>query len=65
MSLCLFGLAAAPGWWWTGVGAVAMILMFVFASVPMMDERSLARRPGYADYARRTSALVPWLPRRA
>lgn len=64
VSLFLFGLAAAPGWWWTGVGAVAMILMFVFASVPMMDERSMARRPGYADYARRTSALVPWPPRR-
>ena len=63
VSMFLFGLAAAPAWWWTGIGAVAMILMFVFASIPMMDERSLARRPGYAEYARRTSALIPWPPR--
>jgi steroid 5-alpha reductase family enzyme len=63
VSLWLFALAAAPGFWWTGVGALAMVLMFVFASVPMLDERSTARRPGFASYAARTSALVPWPPR--
>ncbi len=63
IALFLFGLAAAPSWWWTGIGALAMILMFVFASIPMMDGRSRARRPGYAEYARRTSSLVPWPPR--
>jgi steroid 5-alpha reductase family enzyme len=63
VSLWLFGLSAAPGWWWTGVGVLAMIGMFVSASVPMLDERSRERRPGFAAYAARTRAIVPW-PRR-
>lgn len=62
--LFLFGLAADPSYWWTVVGAVAMVLMFVFASVPMIDRRSLARRPGYAEHMAKVSAIVPWLPRR-
>ncbi len=63
VSLWLFALAAAPASWWTGIGAVAMIAMFVFASIPMMERRSQERRPGYAAYAARTSALVPWPPK--
>lgn len=59
LALFLFGLAADPGWWWTGVGFVAMLAMFVFASIPMLDERSLERRPGYADHMERVPALVP------
>ena len=63
VSLWLFALSASPGAWWTGIGALAMVLMFRFASIPMLDERSAARRPGFAEYAARTPALVPW-PRR-
>jgi steroid 5-alpha reductase family enzyme len=61
--LWLFALAADPAWWWSGVGALAITLMFVFASVPMLDRRSLARRPGYAEVCRRVPALVPRRPR--
>lgn len=42
--LLLFGLAADPGYWWTGVGALSITLLFVFISVPMMDKRMLERR---------------------
>ncbi|HKT01120.1 MAG TPA: DUF1295 domain-containing protein [Rugosimonospora sp.] len=62
--LWLFGLAANPGWWWSVAGPLAMVALFVFASVPMMDRRSLARRPAYADYMAAVPALLP-LPRRA
>jgi len=61
--LWLFALAAAPGWWWTVVGPVAMVLLFAFVSVPMMDRRSLARRPAYAEHLSRTPALLPRLRR--
>ena len=61
LGLYLFGLAADPGWWWTGVGFVAMLAMFVFASIPMLDDRSLERRPGYAGHMERVPALVPGL----
>ena len=59
--LWLFGLAAAPSWWWTVAGPILMVLLFAFVSVPMMDRRSLARRPAYAEHMRRVPALLPRL----
>jgi len=64
-SVWLFGLAADPAWWWTVIGPVAMVLMFVTASIPLLDERSRQRRPAFDAYARRTSMLIPWPPRPA
>lgn len=57
--LWLFGLASAPAWWWTVIGPAAMVILFVFASVPMMDKRLLDRRPQYAAYLREVPALLP------
>jgi len=63
--LMLFGLAAAPQqWWWILPGALAMTAMFCFASIPLMDQRSVARRPEYAEHMRRVPALLPRPPRR-
>lgn len=63
--LWLFGVAADPSQaLWTLVGPGAMTALFVFASVPMLDKRSLARRPAYAEHMKRVSALVPWFPRK-
>ena len=59
----LFGLAAAPAFWWTVVGPLVMTALFVLISIPMIDRRSLVRRPAFADYSRRVSSLVPWLPK--
>lgn len=42
--LYLFCLAAAPGAWWTVIGPLAMTVMFLTVSVPMMDRRLAARR---------------------
>lgn len=62
--LMLFGLACAPQqWWWIAPGAVAMSAMFWFASIPLMDRRSVERRPAYAEYMREVPALVPLPPR--
>jgi steroid 5-alpha reductase family enzyme len=57
--LWLFALAADPSWWWTIAGPVVMVLLFETASIPMMEERSLQRRPEYADYQRRVPRLLP------
>ncbi len=63
--LMLFGLSAAPAQWlWVMPGALTMTAMFLFASLPLMDTRSLQRRPGYADYMKRVSGLLPLPPRR-
>jgi steroid 5-alpha reductase family enzyme len=61
--LWLFALAASPGWWWTGIGAAAITVMFVFVSVPMMEKRALATRAGYAEYQAMTPPLLPRLRR--
>jgi steroid 5-alpha reductase family enzyme len=61
--LFLFGYAANPRFWWTIIGPIAMTAMFHFASIPMLDRRSLERRPGYEEYMRRVNAVIPWLPR--
>lgn len=51
-----------PAGYWV-VPCVAMAAFFRWATLPMMDERSLQRRPRYADVMATTSALVP-CPRR-
>jgi len=66
VALALFGIAGSPGdWWWLGLGAVAMIAMFQGASIPMMEERSLKRRPAYQDVIDRVPRLIPRPPRRS
>lgn len=62
--LWLFSLAANPDWWWTVVGPLAITLMFRFISLPMIETRMRERRPGYEEFARRSSLVLPW-PRRA
>lgn len=62
--LMLFGLAAHPqGWMWIIAGAVAMWAMFIFISIPLMDDRSLERRPEYAKYMEKTAAFILWPPK--
>ena len=65
VSLALFGIAAAPSdAWWLGLGALGMLGMFLGGSIPMMEARSLQRRPGYQDVIDRVSRFVLWPPRR-
>jgi steroid 5-alpha reductase family enzyme len=66
LSLALFGVAASPGdAWWLFVGVVAMLAMFLGASIPMMERRSLERRPDYQDVIDRVPRFVPRPPRQA
>jgi steroid 5-alpha reductase family enzyme len=64
LAVALFGIAAAPAdAWWLVIGAVAILAMFLGASIPMMETRSLARRPAYRDVVDRVSRFVPWPPK--
>lgn len=58
--LYLFALAANPAWWWTGIGALAIHLLFVFVSIPMMDARLAQRHPEQAAQLHGLPALLPW-----
>lgn len=59
--LYLLGLGAGLQWWWTGIGAVAITVMFVFASIPLMEERMMMTRADYPQYKSRTPMLIPFI----
>jgi steroid 5-alpha reductase family enzyme len=61
--LWLFALAANPDWWWTVAGPLAITLLFVFVSLPLIDKRHLRKRPAYCEHMEKVSGIVP-LPRR-
>ncbi len=64
-ALALFGVAASPAdAWWLFTGALAMLAMFLGASIPMMEKRSLERRPDYQRVIDRVSRFVPIPPQR-
>jgi steroid 5-alpha reductase family enzyme len=66
VSLALFGVAVSPlDAWWLCLGALGMLGMLLGGSIPMMETRSLERRPSYQDVIDRVSRFVPRPPRRA
>lgn len=58
--------AATPAARWTAFAPALMTFLLLRVSGVALLERSIGeRRPEYADYVARTSAFVPWFPRRA
>ena len=54
-----FSLSQSLDNFWLIIFPLSMFAMFIFASIPMMDNRSLERRPDYEDYMKKTPALIP------
>ena len=47
---------------YTGIGAVSMVLLFIFASIPMKEKRMMERRPDtFKNYKSRVPLLLPKL----
>jgi steroid 5-alpha reductase family enzyme len=64
VALALFGVAVSPSdAWWLCLGALGMLGMFLGGSIPMMETRSLERRPSYQDVIDRVPRFVPRPPR--
>ncbi len=60
-----FLIAAATGAWWTVISPLVMSLLLLRVSGVTLLEKDIGqRRPGYAEYARRTNAFFPG-PRRS
>ncbi len=55
-------MGAAPGIWVTVLAPLAMTAMFLFVSIPMMETHIAEKCPGYSEYQKRVSVLLP-LPR--
>lgn len=54
-----FGISIGFEYYWTLIGAILINLMFVFISIPLMDNRSLKKRVTYREHMRNTNDLVP------
>lgn len=62
VSLFLFGVSAWGGVYpWSWLGPVSMIGLFVGISIPMIERKLLADKPGYVDYSGRVKMLIPRL----
>jgi len=46
---------------WTGIGFIAMFVLFKFVSIPMMEKRLIKRKDQYEEYIRKVPALIPRL----
>ena len=59
-------IALATGAWWALAGPLAMTwLLLKVSGVSLLEQDIGERRPGYADYMRRTSSFLPGRPRNA
>jgi steroid 5-alpha reductase family enzyme len=58
-------LSMGSAWaWLTVLPPVLMaFLLLKLSGIPLLEESMAKRRPGYAEYMRTTSALIPWPPR--
>lgn len=57
-------IAVSTGEWWTVIGPIVMSILLIRVSGAGLLERSIGeRRPGYAEYVRRTSGFIPRPPR--
>lgn len=64
VGIFLFGLAADLNSWWMGFGVICLILMFVFISLKMIDDRMLRKRPHYREHMKKVSSIIPWFPKK-
>src|SRR5689334_5470863 len=58
-------LALGAPWGWAALAApvVMAALLMKLSGVPILEEDMVKRKPGYAEYIRTTSALIPWPPK--
>jgi steroid 5-alpha reductase family enzyme len=59
--LYLFVPLAYPTFWWVIVGPLAILLLFLSTSIPLMERHLLAGHPTYAEYQKRVSPFFPWV----
>ncbi len=61
-----FLIALAAGGWWSIFSPVIMTLFLVQVSGVVLLEKTLTNsKPGYKEYVARTSAFIPWFPKKS
>ena len=62
----IFIIALAAPWGWVGViGPLVITGMILFVSGIPMTEKMMEKTPGWEEYKKKTSAFIPWFPRRS
>ena len=64
LSMFLFAYSADTESLWTIVGVVAMIILFLFGSIPMMDQRNIERKDNFKEHIRKTSGFLLLPPKK-
>jgi len=58
-------IALAAGGWWTIFSPILMTYLLIKVSgVALLEKSMIANKPGYREYAQRTSAFIPWFPKK-
>jgi steroid 5-alpha reductase family enzyme len=52
------------GGYWQVIGTIVMTFLLIRVSGVMMLEKTLSDKPGYHEYVQRTSAFIPWFPKK-
>jgi steroid 5-alpha reductase family enzyme len=56
---------AVPGSWWTIISPIIItVVLLKITGVTLTEKTILEKRPQYRDYIARTSAFVPWFPKK-
>ena len=58
------GPSRSGGAWTIASPLVMTVLLLKVSGVALLERGLTSTKPGYADYIARTSAFVPWFPRR-
>ena len=57
-------ISASAGGWWTIFSPILMTLFLLRVSGVALLEKTLETRSGYKEYIEKTSAFIPWFPRK-
>jgi steroid 5-alpha reductase family enzyme len=60
----LIALATPAGWWTIVSPIVITVVLLKMTGVTLMEKAIVHTRPGYAEYIARTSAFLPWFPKK-
>ena len=56
---------STPNSWWTILSPILVTAVLLkMTGIPLTEKGLIEKRPGYSEYIRRTSAFVPWLPKK-
>jgi steroid 5-alpha reductase family enzyme len=57
--LYIIALSCGLEYWWTGIGALTITVMFRFISIPMIEKYSIKRRWDYENYQKQVPMILP------